>query len=115
MDINEKKNSYLVLDLVDTCIEAVTYVKSKFLNNDFPEGIHMLKNVNEVVKKVEIFLNEHGQKSFIKESILYCKNIEYSCRKIMGEINRRSFNEAFYTLTCEVVPFIMELSRQLNF
>ena len=115
MDINEKKNSYLVLDLVDTCIEAVTYVKSKFLNNDFPEGINMLKNVNEVVKKVEIFLNEHGQKSFIKESILYCKNIEYSCRKIIGEINRRSFNEAFYTLTCEVVPFIMELSRQLDF
>lgn len=109
------KSDLIILELMETCTEAIVYVKNTFENGNLEDGMNMLKDINLLIERIEVALNLNGNIECLKNSILYCKNIRYSIEKVTLNIRQNLLESAKLVLAFEILPFVYELKLQLDF
>lgn len=101
----------LILNLLDTCIEAGEYLYSNCLKCSSDELIFLGNSMISAISKTKEFLHDMKEIDSPKmENIfLYCDNIEYSIRKIQKEGDNRAV-----ILQLEILPLFYELKEILD-
>ncbi|WP_455577158.1 glycosyltransferase family 2 protein [Anaerosinus sp.] len=101
----------LILNLLDTCIEAGEYLYSNCLKCSSDELIFLGNSMISAISKTKEFLHDMKEIDSPKmENIfLYCDNIEYSIRKIQKEGDNRAA-----ILQLEILPLFYELKEILD-
>lgn len=98
----------LIIEIMDTCDEAIKYIDSLIKKNNITEAIEILVTLRELIYKV---LNHLKANNIITNySEKYCNNIIYSIDKII--LQSKNIKRYFYF---EVSPLIKELKKSINF
>ncbi len=98
----------LIIEIMDTCDEAIKYIDSLIKKNNIVEAIEILVTLRELIYKV---LNHLKVNNIITNySEKYCNNIIYSIDKII--LQSKNIKRYFYF---EVSPLIKELKKSINF
>lgn len=110
------KYNELLLEIMNTCIEAVSYVGMIFGREDINNinVISMLNDSKLAINKIEQNLKMiDNQDSLLTKAILYSENIIYSIDKTKKSLQDNNRKSAFDILMYEIIPCCKELKEFL--
>ena len=101
----KNKNADDIIQLINTCIELIDWIKKKNNSGEVNENLLFLKEIESALESIENIENNYTEKIRI-----YCKNIKFSIKKVEENLTSLAL-----VVDLEILPLLHEIRKILIF